>query len=121
MDAGLAASPARPLQTAGCPRPGPGALTQSPASDTQPQPPVPGDELLHQEPYIYLSKVPIPVVGPAHVLAVDGHELTVSSRKGVLHSVPTTFSEPGRIQPRADPPPRVVRRDSVGQSGKVCN
>ena len=68
-----------------------------------------------------LSKVPIPVVGPAHILAVDGHELTVSSRKGVLHPVPKTFSEPGHIQPRADPPPRVVRRDSVGQSGKVCN
>jgi len=32
-----------------------------------------------------LSKVPIPVVGPAHILAVDGHELTVSSRQGVLH------------------------------------
>ena len=111
----------RPLQTADCPRPDPGALTQSPASDTQPQPPVPGDEPLHQEPYIYLSKAPTPVVGPAHVLAVDGHELIVSSRKGVLHPVPKTFSEPGRIQPRADPPPRVVRRDSVGKSGKVCN
>ena len=58
---------------------------------------------------------PAPVVGAAHALAVDGHDLTVGQRKGRLHPVPKALLEASRIQPREDPSPRVVRGDPVGQ------
>ena len=56
-----------------------------------------------------------PVVGAAHALAVDGHDLTLGQFKGCLHPVPEALLEAGRVQPRANPPQRVVRGDPVRQ------
>ena len=49
-----------------------------------------------------------PVVGAAHALAVDGHDLALGQLKGLLHPVPEALLEPARIQPCEDPPQRVV-------------
>ena len=54
-----------------------------------------------------------PVMGTAYALAVDRHDLALGQGKGGLHPVPKARLEPGRVQPREDPPQRVVRGDPV--------
>ena len=61
------------------------------------------------------SMAPTPVVGAAHALAVDGHDLARGQLEGLLHPIPEALLEPARIQPREDPPQRVVRGDAVRQ------
>ena len=65
--------------------------------------------------HIYLSKALPPVVGAAHALAVDGHDLAGGQFKGILHPVPKALLETGRIQPREDPSQGIVRGDPVRQ------
>ena len=67
------------------------------------------------------SLAPTLVVGAAHALAVDGHDLTLGPRKGRLHPVPKALLEPGSIQPSKDSSQSVVRGDPVRQCRKVCS
>ena len=64
-------------------------------------------------------QAPAPIVGAAHALAVDGHDLAPGQGEGRLHPVPEAFLEAGRVQPRADPAQGVVRGNAVrqGQEG----
>ncbi len=58
---------------------------------------------------------PIPVVGTAHALAVDRHDLAVDPCQRLPHPVPAALLEPARIQPCEDPFQRVVRGAPVRQ------
>ena len=60
-------------------------------------------------------QAPAPVMGAAHALAVDRHDLALGQGKGRLHPVPKALLEVGRVQPCEDPPQRVVRGDPVRQ------
>ena len=64
-------------------------------------------------------QAPAPIVGAAHALAVDGHDLAPGQGEGRLHPVPEAFLEAGRVQPREDPAQGVVRGNAVrqGQEG----
>ena len=55
-------------------------------------------------------QVPAPVVGAAHALAVDGHD---------LHPVPEAFLEAGRVQPGEDPSRVACEGIPFGKARKV--